>query len=106
MAIHDTTTCNHAPWFNITCGIAQRVLPELSAREAEISILYSSGIDVRSIGHCLCISERTVNNHLANAKTKLDSNNIAELRSSILLRILVCQLTNQNNLTTDGDKNV
>ncbi|QMN60960.1 helix-turn-helix transcriptional regulator [Citrobacter freundii] len=106
MAIHDTITGNHAPWFNIQCGIAQKILPELSAREAEISILYSSGIDVRSIGHCLCISDSTVNNHLANAKTKLDSNNISELRASILLRILVCQLTNQNNLATDGDRNV
>lgn len=106
MAIHDPTTSNHAPWFNMQCGIAQKILPELSAREAEISILYSSGIDVRSIGHCLKISDSTVNNHLANAKSKLDSSNISELRSSILLRILVCQLTNQNNLATDGEKNV
>lgn len=51
MATHDTITGNHAPWFNMQCGIAQKILPELSAREAEISILYSSGIDVRSIGH-------------------------------------------------------
>ena len=106
MAIHDTITGNHAPWFNMQCGIAQKILPELSAREAEISILYSSGIDVRSIGYFLFISEKTVNNHLAYAKKKLDCNNIAELRSSILLRILVCQLTNTNNLTMDGDRNV
>lgn len=105
MAIHDTTTSNHAPWFNMHCGIAQKILPELSAREAEISILYSSGIDVRSIGYCLAISASTVNRHLENAKTKLDSSNISELRSSILLRILVCQLTSQNNLATDGDRN-
>ena len=105
MAIHDTTT-GHAPWFNMQCGIAQKILPELSAREAEISILYSSGIDVRSIGHFLCISDKTANNHLACAKKKLDCNNIAELRASILLRILVCQLTNQNNLTMNGARNV
>ncbi|EEQ3594410.1 hypothetical protein GRB98_005179 [Escherichia coli] len=106
MATHDTNISNHAPWFNMTNEIAQKILPELSAREAEISILYSSGIDVRSIGHCLSISAGTVNNHLANAKNKLDSNNISELRSSILLRILICQLTNNNNLKMGGNKNV
>jgi len=106
MAIHNTTTGNHAPWFNMSCGIAQKILPELSEREAEISILYSSGIDVRSISHFLFISDRTVNNHLANARQKLDSRNIAELRSSILLRFLVCQITNQNYSAMDGGKNV
>ncbi|EAP9626451.1 hypothetical protein EYT00_24485 [Salmonella enterica] len=105
MAIHDTTTSDHAPWFNMQRGITQKILPELSAREAEISILYSSGIDVHSIGHCLNISNRTVNNHLANAKAKLDSSGVSELRSTILLRILVCQLTNQNNLAMDGKRN-
>lgn len=96
MANHDINTSKHVPWYNLTDDFKEQILPELSEREAEIAIIYSSGIDVRSISHFMKISDKTVNNHLANAKTKLDSTNVAELRSAILLRFLVAQFSCKN----------
>lgn len=83
----------NAPWFNMPVDMMRKLFPELSHRETEISILYFSGLDTASISHSLKISQSTVNNHLANAKFKFSAGSISELRSLILLRFLVCQVT-------------
>ncbi|QLU66947.1 helix-turn-helix transcriptional regulator [Citrobacter freundii] len=83
----------NAPWFNMPVDMMGKLFPELSHRETEILILYFSGLDTASISHSLKISQSTVNNHLANAKFKFSAGSISELRSLILLRFLVCQVT-------------
>lgn len=97
MATANANTNNHAPWFNISSELKSTILPELSGREAEILMLYSSGLDARTIANFLNISSYTVNNHLANAKLKFDLNHVSELRAMLLLRFLSCQAINNNS---------
>ncbi|MBI0473564.1 LuxR family transcriptional regulator [Pectobacterium parmentieri] len=95
------TKVGDAPWFIMSYGLIKELFPELSSREAEVSILYFSGLDTRSIAYSLNISNSTINNHLSNAKLKLGATNISELRSSILLRFLVYQIASPNTTKRD-----
>ncbi|MBA0219791.1 helix-turn-helix transcriptional regulator [Pectobacterium brasiliense] len=97
---------SNAPWFTIPYGLINELFPELSSREAEVAILYFSGLDTRSISYSLNVSNSTINNHLANSKLKLGATNISELRSSILLRFLVYQISSPNITRRDHQPNV
>lgn len=54
-------------------------LAEMTPREMEIFIMLARGIGNREIAERLCISSKTVSNHMALLKSKLDVSSQAEL---------------------------
>jgi DNA-binding NarL/FixJ family response regulator len=64
------------------------LLPELSDRESQVSILYFVGITIKEISDLLSISERTINCHICNSKNKFGLSTYQDLKTLILLRFL------------------
>lgn len=64
------------------------LLPELSDRESQVSILYFTGLPIKEISDCLSISERTANCHICNSKNKFGLSTYQDLKTLILLRFL------------------
>lgn len=57
----------------------RREVPELTARETEVLKLVATGMSCKQIGGHLCISHRTVQNHVQNTLNKLQLHNRIEL---------------------------
>lgn len=65
------------------------ILPELSASQREVVMLYSVGFTIKKIGHMKNVSHFTVKNTLTLVKNKLGVFSLEDIRSIVLLRILV-----------------
>lgn len=63
-----------------------KVFPALSATEAKVFALYSSGITAKEIAQKFNISIKTVNSHINNTQKKYDVNSFYELRT-----VYMCQ---------------
>lgn len=65
------------------------ILPELTLAQREIVMLFSVGFSVKKIAHMRNVSHFTVKNILTSAKNNLGVFSLDEIRSVVLLRVLM-----------------